>query len=1260
MARSMLKYINLLFFISLAYVISLAQTPTADFSADPLSACTGELINFTNSSSTNGGAEIQDYVWDFGDGNTSNDESTSHSYALPGTYTVTLVITNSIGEADAEVKPNYITILPSPNISFTPLGLGCTVPLTLSIENNSDSGPEYSYDWDFGNGNTSSDENPPDQTYNTTGNYIISLTIVNTNTQCTSIASEEITISNFQAGFSFPSTVCVGEMVNFIDNSTAGANQWEWNFGGQGTSSEQDPSFSFAAAGVYNIQLSSDNTNSGCSGSISQEINVEATPNPSFTSDITTDCSPASINFVNTSSGGVEYEWDFGNGNTFSGQSPPNQTYNSSGTYSVTLSMVTENGCTGTTTLTDYITIEELIPGFTSDETGGCNPLEVQFTDTSSTPNAANPITEWNWDFGNGETFSGQNPPIQTYTNGLYDITLIITTSSGCTGSITLEEYISVGELNEIDFTVDTTTNCIKRDFNFSSFVSTTPSFPDSSEINYFWDFGDGNSSEANPTFQYQSDTGYFDVLLVVDYRGCIDSLQIDSLIFIPAPISIFSPEEALVCNPSEFPVEINFNDEAVHGEESDDILMIYEWGDGTPDDVLDDPELDDIDQGDTSHEFNDYGTYSVEQVIHNYTTGCSDSSIKVVNISMVTPSFSLSNDSICKGDSLFLFDASSSWSDPPTPHPLTAWEYNMGNGDIVNTGPNVSYAYTVAGDYTVTLNAINSVGCSASATLPVTVLANPFAVISADDNVGCSPFLVTFSNNSISLNGLDLISFEYTFTDDSSNLVVNNNNPIEHTFNGSGIYYAQLTATDEFGCQSTPASIPITITKPNAFFSVQNVICNGGNINTSNTSDGLNPLTYEWLVDGNSFSNDENLNTTFNEPSVPVGETSFTHSLELVVTDANGCTDTSSNLITISIPTAYPNYSFTGAATNSEGEYTCPPLFGTYTDSSFSYGTIESWVWNFGNGNQSVLEDPSNTYALPGTFTLILSITDSYGCVDDTTLTNYVTIGGPSAEPFWFQSADECSQGANFILNNPINVNSVIWNLGDGNVIEDTVSFYYNYPNPDTYFPEVTILDDLGCEVIYPLNDITVSDDGLEAFFTATPNPADQDEIISFVDGSSFDGTSIISWEWDFGNGQFVFSGTDQSQTQSYSVSGQYPVNLTVTDAIGCVDEYELIININDPVIWIPNVFTPNGDGVNDLFELPFDGFKSFDIFILNRWGNVMWNQTNQTGVHLWDGTDNGGEKCVDGVYYYQLQGEMYGGTLIDQHGFVTVIESE
>ena len=90
------------------------------------------------------------------------------------------------------------------------------------------------------------------------------------------------------------------------------------------------------------------------------------------------------------------------------------------------------------------------------------------------------------------------------------------------------------------------------------------------------------------------------------------------------------------------------------------------------------------------------------------------------------------------------------------------------------------------------------------------------------------------------------------------------------------------------------------------------------------------------------------------------------------------------------------------------------------------------------------------------------------------------------------------------------------------------------------------------------------------------------------------------------------------------------------------------------------PNVFTPNGDGANDVLSLPFEAFENFNILILNRCGNVMWNQTDQTGIFLWDGTNNGQEKCTDGVYFYKLSGTMFGGTQQELHGFVRVIHSQ
>ena len=187
----------LLFLGLFIWFIGKSQSPIADFSASPLVACVGEDILFSNSSQTNGGSPIQGFVWDFGDGNSSTDESVSHSYALPGTYTVILVATNASGAADPEIKDSYITILPTPSAEFDPIGLGCTIPLTLSFQFNGDEQPNYSYNWDFGNGNTQNIANPDDQTYANVGEYDISLIVSNNDNGCADTVVENISISNY-------------------------------------------------------------------------------------------------------------------------------------------------------------------------------------------------------------------------------------------------------------------------------------------------------------------------------------------------------------------------------------------------------------------------------------------------------------------------------------------------------------------------------------------------------------------------------------------------------------------------------------------------------------------------------------------------------------------------------------------------------------------------------------------------------------------------------------------------------------------------------------------------------------------------------------------------------------------------------------------------------------------------------------------------------------------------------------------------------
>lgn len=1254
---------SFLFFFSICFGFVFGQLPIANFTANPLSVCAGVPVAFTSTSSANGGSAIVGYSWNFGDGVSVTNQNPSHIFTNAGNYTITLVVTNANGGVDSEVKPSYITVLPAPNVGFGVTGVGCTVPLTINFNNTSSSGGNYSYNWTFGNGQTSILQNPPSVTYSTAGNYGIQLNVTNTTNGCSASFIDSIVVSNFQADINAPNLGCVGIPISFQDNSTAGANTWNWNFGGQGTSTQQNPSFTFNSPGTYTISLSSQNTSSGCSANTTQQITIQSYVPPSFVANPVTNCAPANISFTNTTGVGGTYTWNFGNGQSYTGTNPPVQVYNSSGLFDVTLSVSTPAGCSGSTILYDYINIVNIEAGFFADETGGCTPHTVHFTDTSDTPNPNNPIVNWQWNFGNGQTYTGQNPPDQTYLLGLYDVSLIVTSQSGCIDTMFINDYITVGDIDYVGFTVNPLVTCAKQDVTFTNTsVISAPHQPN--EVTYFWDFSDGTSTLEDPIHQFTADTGYISVTLIVDFRGCKDTITLDSAVYVLAPIAKFTPSSQLFCNPSSFPINVNFTDNSLQGELSDDVYLIWEWGDGTPNTYMDDPVLDDQNLGSTSHTYPGYGSYTVEQVIHNYTTGCSDSITKIINISQIAAQFTMPNDSICKNDSLFLFDASTTWSTPPNPHPLVDWVYSMGNGQFIDNGPNPSYVYTIQGLYNITLTVTNSVGCTAQISHQIRVLNKPFGILSTLDAVGCSPFDVVFNNGSLTVgNGTALSYFTTTFSDDNSNVTTTAvNQPITHTFVGNGTYYATMVAYDLFGCGSSPATVPITITQPIAAFDFADVVCNSDSNAVVNNSSGAGTVSYEWLINGQQVSTGNNPNISYTVPgNLPVNQLSDNFTLSLVATDSNGCHDTITQQINVSLPHALPTYSFSGASQDVNGQYTCPPLFGAFEDSSQSIGNVTAWNWQFGNGNNaSTLEDPDNTFVTNGVFDLYLEITDEYGCTDDTTVNDYVAIGGPQGIPDIIQNGTLCAQGAGFILQNFSDIDSLVWDMGDGNFNYNQTNFFYNYDAPGSYVPILTMINSDGCEIVVILDTVSVQDDGLDALFTANPMLVDQNDPVIFNDLSTFDTSPIISWTWTLGNDSTYTLPNDSSQTASYPVSGPYTITLTVIDNQGCEDTYTLVINVKDPDLVIPNVVTPNGDGINDFLILSEAYFESYNIIMLNRWGQVVYNLENQTGVALWNAQTNEGKKCTDGVYFYRIRGTMLGGTYVDRNGFVTVIDSE
>lgn len=159
----------------------------------------------------------------------------------------------------------------------------------------------------------------------------------------------------------------------------------------------------------------------------------------------------------------------------------------------------------------------------------------------------------------------------------------------------------------------------------------------------------------------------------------------------------------------------------------------------------------------------------------------------------------------------------------------------------------------------------------------------------------------------------------------------------------------------------------------------------------------------------------------------------------------------------------------------------------------------------------------------------------------------------------------------------------------------------------------------------------VTVTVSTVSASFTADPVTGAAPLPVNFTNTSD---PGAVSFHWDFDNGS---TETGHSPLQVFSQGGQYAVQLTVTDANGCSDSYSLVILVTDlpSSLTVPNIFTPNGDQVNDQFIITHENMESYELQILNRWGNVILNTSNPN--QGWDGKIQG-DLAEEGTYFYQI----------------------
>jgi PKD repeat protein len=318
------------------------------------------------------------------------------------------------------------------------------------------------WSWDFGDGTLPVTQQNPTHTFPGPGTYTVTLTAID-NGGASDAASATVEVEappQNQPPVADFNWSCNDLECSFQDRSTdndGSVVSWAWNFGDGGTSGDQNPSHTYASAGPYQVSLTVTDDD-GASTTATATVNVTAPPNEAPDADFQVDCEDATCDFEDRSRDDdgsiVSWLWDFGDGTTFSGQTPPPHTYAGEGPFPVTLTVTDDDGASGSRTRDadpdqpDPDDAPTAVIGSIS-----CTGMDCTFTDASTDPQGADTIRQWSWIFGDGENFSGQTPPVHSYAQaGTYTVELTVRDVEGLSspqpdvGTVTVPAPGSGGE----------------------------------------------------------------------------------------------------------------------------------------------------------------------------------------------------------------------------------------------------------------------------------------------------------------------------------------------------------------------------------------------------------------------------------------------------------------------------------------------------------------------------------------------------------------------------------------------------------------------------------------------------------------------------------------------------------------------------------------------------------------------------------------------------------------------------------------------
>ncbi len=462
--------------------ISGVITVTANFNSIA-SVCLNGSIQFNNTS-----VNATTYNWDFGDGGTSTLQNPLHTFTTSGLHNVRLIATASCALPDTFIVP--VNISDPPVAAFV-----SNVPCGLTANFTDGSTGAISYAWNFGDAATSASPSPS-HTYSIAGNYPVTLIVTNAAGCVDTLQQQVIVSAPSAAAFTFTPPQCTLNVS--LQNTSANASTYSWNFGDGTTSTNASPAHTYTDTGTYTIMLITDP--GVCADTTSQSVTLHLPPVASFTS--VPGCNLV-CNFINTTTGAVSFSWNFGDASTSSSPSPTH-TYSVGGNYPVSLIATNSFGCSDTI-LNSIIINPPAVAAFTFNAPQCMLPVSFQNTSANA--------TSLLWNFGDGNTTTATNPTHTFSDSGSYSVTLIANPNQ-CPDTIT--QTITLHGLPVAAFS--DVPSC-----NYScTFINSSIG-----GVSYTWNFGDASSSiQTAPLHTYPLAGNYFVSLITTDLFGCTDTAQ--------------------------------------------------------------------------------------------------------------------------------------------------------------------------------------------------------------------------------------------------------------------------------------------------------------------------------------------------------------------------------------------------------------------------------------------------------------------------------------------------------------------------------------------------------------------------------------------------------------------------------------------------------------------------------------------------------------------------------------------------------------